>query len=134
MDELYHYGVKGMKWGIRRKPTLSKKKNNRTLSLSKNDLNHGKRKTPAKISDLKKSVYRGKKQVDRFMQTKAGMVLKSAAFIGLASIGVPTTILCVGNYLAFGQSPIRTLGLDSADVDAKYESMRGITLGPIERY
>lgn len=129
-QELYHYGIKGMKWGIRRtdaqlghKP--SPKKNKKRPSLTKNDLNHGKRKTTATLSDIKSAAIRGKKRVDRFMNTNAGMALKSAAFIGLATVGVLTSLICLGNYLAFGQSPMRTLGLDTASTDAKYEAMRG---------
>ena len=35
-NELYHYGVKGMKWGIRRTPAqLGHKKNNKTRGWSK---------------------------------------------------------------------------------------------------
>ena len=66
-DDLIHYGVKGMKWGIRRKRKSSSKRS---------------------FDDIKQAVVKGKASVDRFMQSNAGRAVKSAAVIALAAAGV----------------------------------------------
>lgn len=118
-DELYHHGIKGMKWGIRRKRPEISKKSSKSTSPKKSDSN-----------DIRKKIAKGKESVDRFMNSNAGTLVKSAAIIGLASVGAPAALVTVGNMVLFGQSPLRTWGLDG--MDAQYESMRGVHLDPIE--
>lgn len=113
-QELYHYGVKGMKWGIRRKRSTSKSSRQKKSSRS---------------NDIRSKIVNGKHQVDRFMNSRGGQLIKSAAIIGLASVGAPYITVQLLNYAVYGQTPF----VGTSAMDAKYESMRGITMGPIKR-
>lgn len=125
-DTLVHYGIKGQKWGIRRfqneDGTLTAKGKARSNKDSKRD---------SKKSSMSDKINSGKKAAINGIKKYGPVVAKSAAITALAAVGVPTVVLSVANYVAFGQTPLRTLGLDS-DYDSKYASMRGVSLSPIE--
>lgn len=106
-EELYHYGIKGMKWGIRRTDA---------------QLGHKIKTNDQKASDIKarvrENVQRGKSHVDAFLKTPAGRATTVAAMVGLSYVGLGAFV-SAANFVAFGQSPLRTLGLD--DMDSMYE-------------
>lgn len=83
MDELYHHGVKGMKWGIRRK----KPSPNKSSNLSKS----------SKSSDVKNSIERGRQKAKRFLQQNGGTIVKTGAIIGLSAIGIPYAAVILSN-------------------------------------
>lgn len=137
MDELYHYGVKGQKWGVirnRDKSSGSSRSSGKSSgssgrpSSAKAAVNSTKKNFSSKKSKttMREKVARGKASVDRFLQTDAGRAVKSAAIVGLAVAGGPA-VLSIVNAAVYGQSPLRTLGLDSG-----YESMYTpqVNLGP----
>ena len=117
-DELYHYGVKGQKWGVRRDRDKSSGRSSGSSRSSKTSsvaskTTASKARSPKK-TDIREKLIRGKESVDRFMQSPAGKAVKVAAVIGLSYAGMGAA-LSVANLVAFGQSPLRTLGLDSFD-------------------
>lgn len=138
-DVIMHHGIKGQKWGIRRfqnkDGTLtSKGKARDKLQNSNNSSNRSKsysNKTKGNktSSDMQRKIEKGKKAVASGLKKYGPVVAKSAAITALAAVGAPAVLLSVANYVAFGQSPIRTLGFDSG-----YENAytRGVTLGDIE--
>lgn len=140
---LVHYGIKGQKWGIRRfqneDGTLTAKGKARSNKDSKRDSKTAKEKArsnkdskrDSKKSSISDKINSGKKAAINGIKKYGPVVAKSAAITALAAVGVPTVVLSVANYVAFGQTPLRTLGLDS-DYDSKYSSMRGVSLSPIE--
>lgn len=125
-EELYHYGVKGQKWGVirnRDKSSGSSRSSGKSSgsggrpSSSKVAVNSTKKNSNSKKSKttMREKVARGKASVDRFLQTDAGRAVKLGAVIALSVVGMPA----VANMLSASSS------------EAQYEAMRGITLGPV---
>ena len=131
-DYICHYGIKGQKWGIRRfqkeDGTLTSRGKARANKNSGRDSRKSNKKSN---SSMKSKIDAGKKAAVNGIKKYGPVVAKTAAITALAAVGVPTAVLSVANYVAFGQIPLRTLGLDS-DYDSKYASMRGVSLDPIE--
>lgn len=125
-DTLVHYGIKGQKWGIRRFQNKDGTLTAKGKARSNKDSNRDSSK-----SSMSDKINSGKKAAINGIKKYGPVVAKSAAITALAAVGVPTVVLSVANYVAFGQTPLRTLGLDS-DYDSKYASMRGVSLSPIE--
>lgn len=129
-DEIMHYGIKGQKWGVRRTDAQlghvsnSSRSSRRTGSSQSSPKTSDKKKKPVNKATVRDNIKKGKQYLDNFMRTPAGRILKGTAIAGLAAVGVPSVLLSVANYAMFGQSPLRTLGLDN--MDAAYESQRGI--------
>lgn len=73
---LTHYGVKGMKWGIRRNRKKSNTKPKPKTSKHKVSLED----TVAKIS-------KGKETVDKFVKRYGPSVVKTGALLGLSAVG-----------------------------------------------
>ena len=136
-DTLVHYGIKGQKWGIRRfqkeDGTLTSRGKARANKKSGRDSRKSNNSSSNKKSNssMKSKIDAGKKAAVNGLKKYGPVVAKTAAITALAAVGVPTAVLSVANYVAFGQTPLRTLGLDS-DYDSKYASMRGVSLDPIE--
>lgn len=136
-DTLVHYGIKGQKWGIRRfqkeDGTLTSRGKARANKNSGRDSRKSNNSPSNKKSNssMKSKIDAGKKAAVNGIKKYGPVVAKTAAITALAAVGVPTAVLSVANYVAFGQTPLRTLGLDS-DYDSKYASMRGVSLDPIE--
>lgn len=123
-EELYHYGVKGQKWGVirnRDKSSGSSRSSGKSSgsggrpSSSKAAVNSTKKNSKKSKTTMREKVARGKASVDRFLQTDAGRAVKLGAVIALSVVGMPA----VANMLSASSS------------DAQYEAMRGITLGPV---
>lgn len=129
-DTLVHYGIKGQKWGIRRfqnkDGTLTPKGKARDNKNSGRDSRKSNNSSSNKKlnSSMKSKIDAGKKAAVNGIKKYGPVVAKSAAITALAAVGAPAVLLSVANYVAFGQSPLRTLGLDS-----EYENAytRGIT-------
>lgn len=118
-NELCHYGVKGQKWGVRRDHDKSSGRSSGSSRSSKahstvSKTTAAKARTLKNKTDIREKLVRGKESVDRFMQSPAGKAVKVAAVIGLSYAGMGAA-LSVANLVAFGQSPLRTLGLDGFD-------------------
>ena len=123
-EELYHYGVKGQKWGVirnRDKSSGSSRSSGKSSgssarpSRSKAAANSTKKNSKKSKTTMREKVARGKASVDRFLQTDAGRAVKLGAVIALSVVGMPA----VANMLSASSS------------DTQYEAMRGITLSPI---
>lgn len=138
-DVIMHHGIKGQKWGIRRfqnkdgtltpKGKARDKRQNSKNSSNRSKSYSNKIKSNKSSSDMQRKIEKGKKAVVSGLKKYGPVVAKSAAITALAAVGAPAVLLSVANYVAFGQSPIRTLGFDSG-----YENAytRGVTLGDIE--
>lgn len=81
---IYHHGVKGMKWGIRRKrkPSGSSKSN-------------GRKQEKSPISNAKSTIDKGSKQVARFLKDNKSTLIKSGMIVGLAAAGFPAASVAV---------------------------------------
>ena len=109
-DELYHYGVKGMKWGIRRTPAQLGPKNNKKNDKARDKAERKKRKGDMKNrrtlsdTDLNKKIARlkaekqlkeltesdiapGRTATKKFLLSTGSKVLSAAAVGGLAYAG-----------------------------------------------
>lgn len=63
---------------------------------------------------MREKIARGKDSVDHFLSTPAGKAVKVAAVLGLSYAGMGA-VVSAANFIAFGQSPLTTLGLDGFD-------------------
>lgn len=92
-EELYHYGVKGMKWGIRRsddqlsggrKERTKKSKNKSSLKV-----------TPEGKKRVKRTVEKGKSRTADFLKTYGPTIAKAGTITALSVVGVPYAGLLV---------------------------------------
>lgn len=79
MDELKHYGVKGMKWGIRRNRKTSGSKNKRKRS----------------ISDIERKIKNGAEASKNFLRKNGKVLATSSAILGLSLVGIPYAPLAI---------------------------------------
>ena len=79
-DELYHYGVLGMKWGHRKSST--KVGTNKKSRISKD-----------KEKQIKKNVSKGKKKVDEMRKQKVKTFLKDAAVVTSGALWVASAFI-----------------------------------------
>lgn len=86
--ELYHHGVKGMKWGVRRntgkKTTVAKRANNNSRQLTKQQ---SIRKTPSKKNKDKEDIDRMIDALDRHMKAQKVSIVNTAAVSALKAAG-----------------------------------------------
>lgn len=80
-EELYHYGVKGMKWGVRR--------NHKQLGHTKKNAEN-----KADIS-LENRVNKGKNATEKFLKQYGPTLAKAGVITALAAIGIPYSALLV---------------------------------------
>lgn len=73
-NELYHYGVKGMKWGVRKKRTrVSREK-------------------------IKASIDKGAAVTKQFLKDNGPMLAKSTAILAFSAVGLPLAGAVISNY------------------------------------
>ena len=73
-DELYHYGVKGMKWGVRKERTqVSREK-------------------------IKASIDKGTAVTKQFLKDNGPMLAKSTAILAFSAVGLPLAGAVISNY------------------------------------
>lgn len=82
-DELVHYGVKGMKWGIRRK---RKEGSSRSKTSAKSS-----------AEDIQRRIGVGAKKVKQFMKDNGKQIAATSAIIALSAVGVPYAALAIAN-------------------------------------
>lgn len=116
-EELIHYGVKGMKWGIRR---------NRKTSGSK-------RKRKQSMSDVERKIKNGAEASKNFLRKNGKVLATSSAIVGLSLIGIP--------YVPLAISTLSKLDLSSAVTNhSTYETIytsrttKGLNGEVIDRY
>lgn len=73
-NELYHYGVKGMKWGIHK------------------DRRNGSHK------DFKASIDKGAAVAKQFLKDNGPMLAKSTAILAFSAVGLPLAGAVISNY------------------------------------
>lgn len=95
--ELYHHGVKGMKWGIRHD-----KKSIRSSKIKKTH------------KDLKTTIERGKKHTKNFLRKNGPMLLKTSAVVGLSAIGLPQVAVGVNIIGSVATSSLEERRMDNA--------------------
>lgn len=105
MSYLCHYGVKGMKWGIRRNRFVSKSKKRSMKNRN--------------LGDLNKSVARGAKKTAQFLKDNKNLLLTSAAVVGLTAIGVPYASLAIN---AIGNLNMSSMIQSHVTVSGTYSS------------
>lgn len=81
---LYHHGIKGMKWGIRRTPAQLGHKSH-----------SGSKKQKSQGVSVKSRIDKGSKQVSQFLKTNKKTLVKSGAIIGLAAAGFPAASIAI---------------------------------------
>ena len=107
-DELYHAGVKGMKWGVRKQksPTGS------TKSAGKQDGQSN------KTSKLKKSVNNGKQHVKKFDGKKIAAIVSGTAAVASGALWVASAVMPgagAGITIARGALSTMTAAINLAD-------------------
>ena len=92
-DELYHHGIKGMKWGVRRSSVTTRNRSNRVTSSR----------------SFKRAVKVGKKAV--------GLMLTVGTTVALYNIGVPAVTGAVRGLSMYsspiGQAALANVGINS---------------------
>ena len=98
-DELYHYGVKGMKWGVRKSRSSSKRKSNKTKGWSKD----AKRANAIKKKSVKQMTNAELRELNKRMELESNYhrlnpnkVKQGLAFAGVAA-GAMGTIASLYN-------------------------------------
>lgn len=73
-NELYHYGVKGMKWGVRKE----------RISVSR--------------EKIKASIDKGAVVTKQFLKDNGPMLAKSTAILAFSAVGLPLAGAVISNY------------------------------------
>jgi hypothetical protein len=89
--ELYHHGVKGMKWGVRRKPKKNSSPASAIKSANKRNSQQAKpqnrKKTPSRKNTEKEDIDRMINALDRHMKAQKTSLTNTVAITALKAAG-----------------------------------------------
>lgn len=91
-NELYHHGIKGMKWGVRKDHSSSARKSRANKSTD----------------ELKTKIDTGKKATQKFLKTNGKAIVKGGVVVGCSMAGIGVVGVLISNlssldYSAFNE-------------------------------